>query len=51
MYPQSMFSAKIRKYQNVSDDISFFTTKKNLCILHGQVIVMQICKDLKQAYP
>ena len=39
VYPQSMFSAKIRKYQNVSDDISFFTTKKSLCILHGQVVV------------
>ena len=46
MYPQSMFSAKIRKISKIStENFSFFFSffflqLKNLCILHGHVFVM-----------
>ena len=43
MYPQSMFSAKIKK--NITFfhlNIIFFTTKKNCSILHGCVFVMHV---------
>ena len=42
MYPQSMFWAKIRKISKfISWKFSIFKAKKNLCLLHGHVFVMQ----------
>ena len=41
VYPQSMFLGKNKK--NIKDFLmkfSIFTEEKNLCILHGQVLVM-----------
>ena len=44
VYPQGMFWAKIfRKIKKNPMNFSFFSSekkKKNLCILHGQVLVM-----------
>ena len=44
VYPESMFSAKIRKISKISTKTSFFSffllQLKNLCILHGHVFVM-----------
>ena len=43
VYPQSMFWAKIRKISSVLRLVKFFNfyNRKNLCILHGQVFIMQ----------
>ena len=48
-----MFSAKILKISKFSDEIficflflSFFTDVQNLCILHGQVFVMEMAGNV-----
>ena len=40
MHPQSMFGAKIKKYQFFLLKIFIFYNFKNLCIWHGHVFIM-----------
>ena len=40
MYPQSMFLAKVRKIVKFSDKKFNFYSSKNICLLHGQVFIM-----------
>ena len=42
MYPQSMFGAKMRKISRILLKIFVFYKFKNVCILQGQVFVMDL---------
>ena len=48
VYPQGMFSAKIRKLSFFYIKIFIFTVVKYRCILHGHIFIMQCCGNAFQ---